>query len=281
MDAILKHKKILKGKLTSLVSKVDDLQNQETSVSIIEVYEIDVNSIDIEINNLKDNLLSTCADGDFNVYEMEMHDLFSKLDTLKIILKEKMKKIFNDNNTNACQNIVNTNVNNIKLPRIELPVFTSNYIDWISFRDLFLASVGNNSTLSDSQKLQYLKLSVKSEAATLLQSIKITNDNYKKAWNALTERYENEAEIINAALNKLVSQPILKQESASGLRKLIDTTQQCIDTLQTLRQPVDYWDTLIIFLLRGKLDSETLRVWTLEQTNKKNPSFSEFKSFVF
>ncbi|GFX26644.1 uncharacterized protein TNCV_4536541 [Trichonephila clavipes] len=86
------------------------------------------------------------------------------------------------------------------------------------------ASVGNNSTLSDSQKLQYFKLSVKGEAATLLQSIQITNDNYKKAWNALTERYENEAEIINAALNKLVSQPILKQESASGLRKLITVT---------------------------------------------------------
>ncbi|GFU25691.1 uncharacterized protein TNCV_4226971 [Trichonephila clavipes] len=141
-------------------------------------------------------------------------------------------------------------------------------------------SVGNNSTFSDCQKLQYLKLSVKGEAATLLQSIQITNDNYKKAWNTLTEHYENEAKIINAALNKLVSQPILKQESTSGLQKLIDTTQQCIDTLQTLRQPVEYWDLLIIFLLRGKLDSETLRVWTLERTNKKNPSSSEFKSFV-
>ncbi|GFW89572.1 uncharacterized protein LOC103569155 [Trichonephila clavipes] len=106
-----------------------------------------------------------------------------------------------------------------------------------SFRNLFLASVGNNSTLSESQKLQYLKLSVKGEAVTLLHSIQKTNDNYKKAWNALTERYENDA-----ALNKSVSQPVLKQESASGLRKLIDTTQQCIDTLQTLRQPLDkFW----------------------------------------
>ncbi|GFV87212.1 uncharacterized protein TNCV_5114301 [Trichonephila clavipes] len=95
-----------------------------------------------------------------------------------------------------------------------------NVILMISFRDLFLESVGNNSTFSDSQNLQYLKLSVKGEAATLLLSIQITNDNYKKAWNALTECYENEAEIINAALNKLVLQPVLKQESASGLRKL-------------------------------------------------------------
>ncbi|GFQ68669.1 uncharacterized protein TNCT_231041 [Trichonephila clavata] len=227
MDAILKQKKIVKVKLTRLVSKIDDLQNQANSESIIEVYEKDVNLIDTEVNNLNDNLLSTCTDEDFNCYEIEMHDLFSKLDTLKIILKEEMKKLVrNDNNTNACQNIANTNVNNLKLPRIELPVFTSNYMEWISFRNLFLASVGNNNTLSDNQKLQYLKLSVKGEAVTLLQSIQITNYNYQKAWNALTESYENEAEIINAALNKLVSQPVLKQESASGLRKIIDTTQQ-------------------------------------------------------
>ncbi|GFY59315.1 uncharacterized protein TNIN_315161 [Trichonephila inaurata madagascariensis] len=252
MDAILKLKKILKGKLTRLVSKIEDFQNQENSVSIIEVYEIDVNTIDIEINNLNDNFLSTCADENFNDYEVEMHGLFSKLDTLKINLKEEMKKLVkNDSNTNACQNI-NTNVNNLKLPRIELPAFTSNYIDWISFHDLFLSSVGNNNTYSDSQKLQHFKHCTgrAREAATLLQSIQITNDNYKKVWNALMERYENEAEIINAALNKLVSQPVLKQESASGLQKLIDT-------LPTLKQPVEYWDTLIIFLLRGGELSET------------------------
>ncbi|GFU92013.1 uncharacterized protein TNCV_4224671 [Trichonephila clavipes] len=188
-----------------------------------------------------------------------------------------MKKLVkNDSNTNTCQNIVNTNVNNLKLPRIELPVFTSNYIDRISFRDLFLASVGNNSTLSDSQKLNYLKLYVK---ATLLQSIQITNDNYKKAWNALTERYANEAEIINAALNKLASQPVLKQESTSELGTLIETTQQRIGTQQTLRQSVEYWDTLLVFFLRRELDSETLRVCGL--MNKQNLSFSEFESFVF
>ncbi|PRD31384.1 UNVERIFIED_CONTAM: hypothetical protein NCL1_23659 [Trichonephila clavipes] len=239
MDAILKQKKILK------------------------VYEIDVNSIDIEINNLNNNLLNTCADKDVNDYEMEMHDLFSKLDTLKIILKEEMKKLVkNDSNTNACPNIVNTNI----AMKLQKRRSGDQYSEQCS-------------TLSDSQKLQYLKFSEKGEAATLLQSIQVTNDDYQKAWNALTERCENEAEIINAALNKLVSQPVfLKQESASGLRKLIDTTQQCIDTLKTLKQLVEYWDTLIIFLLRGKLNFETLRVWTLEQTKKI--SSSEFKSFV-
>ncbi|GFW28898.1 uncharacterized protein TNCV_202211 [Trichonephila clavipes] len=213
---------------------------------------------------------------------MEMHDIFSKLDMLKIYFKRgnEKKLVKNDNNTNACQNIVTTDINNLKLPRIELPAFTSNYMDWISFRDLFLASVGDNSTLSDSQKLQYLKLSVKGEAPTLLQSIQITNDNSKKGWNALTERYENEAEIINAALNKLVSQPVLKQESASGLRKLIDTTQQCIDTANLkaargiLRHPHN-------FLAKGetrlrnitRLDSRTNKLKKISLSPSLNRSF--------
>ncbi|GFR30236.1 hypothetical protein TNCT_736151 [Trichonephila clavata] len=76
MDAILKQKKIVKGKLTRLVSQIDDLQNQENSESIIEVHEKDVNLIDTEVNNLNDNLLSTCADEDFNGYEIEMHEIY-------------------------------------------------------------------------------------------------------------------------------------------------------------------------------------------------------------
>lgn len=284
MESLLKQKRIIKGKLTRLFTQVNNLQNQQISISDVEVYEQDANSMDIEVNNLNNEILNACSDEDFEKYEQEMHDLFSKLDTLKITLKNELKKCNNDNisdniSLNTSQKTVNTDSNCLKLPRVELPVFTSNYLDWISFRDLFLASVGNNRSLSDCQKLQYLKLSVKGEAATLLQSIQISNENYEKAWNTLAERYENESEIVNAALNKLISQPNLKHETASGLRKLIDTTSQCIDTLKILKQPVEHWDTIIIFLLKGKLDPETLRVWTLEQT-KKIPSFEDFKSFI-
>lgn len=238
MEPILKRKKIIKGKLTRLITQVNSLQGQASnSISAIEVYETDVNSLYSEINNLNTDILSTCSDAEYDKYENEMHDLFAKLDVLKITLKDELKKI----SKNDIPSKINSEnkVNNVKLPRIELPIFTSNYMDWISFRDLFLASVGNNDSLSGSQKLQYLKLSVKGEAFTLLQSIQLSDDNYEIAWKILSERFQNETEIVNAALNKLMSQPNLKNESAVGLRKLIDTTQQCIDTLKILKQPVE------------------------------------------
>lgn len=283
MDVLTKRKKIIKGKITRLITQVDNFNNQEISISDIEVYQQEANSLDSELNKLNDEILTACPDAEFDKREQEMHEEFSRLDDLKITLRNELRK-FNDDNissnsSNKSKNTANTDNNCLKLPRIELPVFTSNYLDWISFRDLFQASVGNNKSLSECQKLQYLKLSVKGEAASLIQSIQISNENYEKAWNALSNRYENETEIINAALNKLISQPVLKHESAAGLWKLIDTTSQCIDTLKILKQPVEHWDTIIIFLLKGKLDPETLRVWTLEQT-KKFPSFEDFKLFI-
>ncbi|GIY14498.1 hypothetical protein CDAR_293591 [Caerostris darwini] len=173
MDDLLKHKRIVKGKLTRLITKVDNLQNQENSISVIEVHENDVNALDNEVNKLNNDILCSCLDHEFDKYEQEMHELFSKLESLKSTLKDELKKLRkNDNSSNACRSTVNTNVNNLKLRRIELPVFTSNYIDWISFCDLFLASVGNNESQSDSQKLQYLKLSVKGHFITF-------NSNFK------------------------------------------------------------------------------------------------------
>ena len=170
----------------------------------------------------------------------------------------------------------------LKLSCIELSVFTSNYMDWILFQDLFLESFGNNQSLRNSQKLKYLKLSVKGEAATLLQSIQISDDNYEIAWKILSQGLENVIEIINSAINKLISQPVLKHESVSGLRKLIYTTQHCIDTLKILKQPIQHQDTIIIFLLKGKLDNETLKAWTLEIQKKKDKTttFGCFKKFI-
>ena len=57
---------------------------------------------------------------------------------------------------------------NIKLPKLNLPVFSGNHMEWTSFFNLFKGAVIDNSSLQGSQKLQYLKASVKGDAAKLL-----------------------------------------------------------------------------------------------------------------
>ncbi|GIY37243.1 DUF1758 domain-containing protein [Caerostris darwini] len=110
MEGLLKHKRIVKGKLTRLITEVDNLQNQENSISVIEVHENIVNALDNEINKLNYDILCSCLDNEFDKYEQEMHELFDKLFSLKITLKDELKKLRkNGNSSNACQNKVNTN----------------------------------------------------------------------------------------------------------------------------------------------------------------------------
>ena len=77
---------------------------------------------------------------------------------------------------------------NIKLPKLNLPVFSGNYMEWTSFFDLFKGAVIDNSSLQGSQKLQYLKASVKGDAAKLLASIPVTDHNFDIAMNTLINR---------------------------------------------------------------------------------------------
>ncbi|GIY23159.1 hypothetical protein CDAR_56001 [Caerostris darwini] len=110
MEGLLKQKRIVKGKLNRLITIVDNLQNQENSISVIEVHENIVNALDNEINKLNYDILCSCLDNEFDKYEQEMHELFDKLFSLKITLKDELKKLRkNGNSFNACQNKVNTN----------------------------------------------------------------------------------------------------------------------------------------------------------------------------
>ena len=66
----------------------------------------------------------------------------------------------------------------LRLPKLELPTFTGCYTDWMSFIDLFKASIDSNSQLTNSEKLNYLRACVKGDAAKLINSITITDTNY-------------------------------------------------------------------------------------------------------
>lgn len=69
----------------------------------------------------------------------------------------------------------------VNLPAIHLPLFSGEYELWPSFKDLFSSLIHNCTTLSDVEKLHYLKTSVAGEAATLLKHIPVTSVNYIQA----------------------------------------------------------------------------------------------------
>ena len=151
----------------------------------------------------------------------------------------------------------------MRLPKLQLPSFTGLYTEWMSFIDLFRASVDGNNQLSDSEKLNYLKVCLVGDAAKLIASVTITDANYSIAMKLLHERYENKRCIVQAHLKAIWTQPSMRSESAVGLRKILETTNEHLRALAELGEPIDSWDSLLIFWIIERLDSESRKQWQL------------------
>ena len=173
-----------------------------------------------------------------------------------------------------------TNSANIKLPKLYLPFFSGYYMEWTSFFDLFKGAVIDNSSLQGSQKLQYLKTSVKGDAAKLLASIPVTDHNFDIAMNTLINRYENKRIIIRTHLHSIVSYRSLTTDNARDLRKLIEAMDEHQLALQNLGESVNSQDIFFVYLISEKLPTETRKQWELSSKGREPQRNAELGFFL-
>lgn len=137
----------------------------------------------------------------------------------------------------------------IKLPPADLPKFAGDYARWISFKDRFSAIINNAGEVSDVQKLDFLMTHLEGDALKLIENTPIEDNTFDFAWKALNKRYENKKLLVNAQLKILFNQPVIQSETAQNLRKMLDTTNQCINNLKHLKMDTSNWDPFLIFFL--------------------------------
>ncbi|XP_025831672.1 uncharacterized protein LOC108737009 isoform X2 [Agrilus planipennis] len=107
-----------------------------------------------------------------------------------------------------------------RLPKIELPTFDGSYDKWLNFRDSFISMIDSNPALPVIHKLHYLRSCVRAEAADLIHSLELSEDNYQVAWSLLQERYSNERVIILEHVNEVFTAPTIKRPDDSQLEWL-------------------------------------------------------------
>ena len=129
------------------------------------------------------------------------------------------------------------------------------------FRDSFESLIHRNESLSNIERFHYLKSALKDEAARALKTLLVSDSNYAAALNTICVRYEDPNELIDYYVNALFSLRAIRRESANKLRELIDDFDNHIRSLQSLEEPVDRWDTILIRLFVEKLDTRTKKEW--------------------
>ncbi|XP_075971532.1 uncharacterized protein LOC142984379 isoform X3 [Anticarsia gemmatalis] len=161
--------------------------------------------------------------------------------------------------------------NTIRLPKIDLPKFSGSYQDWLEFRDTFTSIIHKNDSIDKINKLHYLRASLKGSASLVVDNLDFRSENYDAAWKLLCDRYDNKRLLVNNHVQALFNIQPIKHESSKSLRYVIDTTNKNLRALSTLGQPVQHWDTLVIYIVTSKLDQVTNREWEEHRNTLTDP----------
>ena len=80
-----------------------------------------------------------------------------------------------------------------KLPKLNLPVFKGNVMEWLTFWDLYNVAVHCNDSLSPVQKFTHLRTLVTKDA---IAGLTLTDANYDEAIKILKDRFGNKEKIM-------------------------------------------------------------------------------------
>lgn len=175
----------------------------------------------------------------------------------------------------------NNNITTSKLPNIDIPYYNGkDFTKFTPFIDLFMAVIHNNKSLSDVQKLFYLRKFLQDDALSVIINLPLVNDSYKEALGLLKKRFDNQARLIINHINIILDLPSMQKGTAAAIRSFISGVQQQLYALKNLKQPIEQWDMLLISILTKKLDQYTNRSYQLDRNSETLPTMEEFLSFL-
>lgn len=79
----------------------------------------------------------------------------------------------------------------LKLPPCGIQPFEGGYSNWPAFRDIFQRVIIKRNGLSDAQRLYHLRSKTRGGALLIVQRFELCDANFKLAWEALKNRFEN------------------------------------------------------------------------------------------
>ncbi|GFX73914.1 uncharacterized protein TNCV_397251 [Trichonephila clavipes] len=212
----------------------------------------------------------------------ELMDFEASLDTMEVDadnLEVSLNTLLESSNVNTSElSVKNDFANyNVKLPSINLPEFSGQYIDWLRFKSQFVSLIHDNACLSDSQKLYYLQSALKGHA----KQLQTVNDSYSSLFEALEGRYENKRLIVNSHIAELLNPNKIKFESAFHLRSLIDSIQSHLRALKQLElEPNALCESMLIFVITQRLDDESRKQYEMELHSNDLPKWNNFLDFL-
>ena len=108
-----------------------------------------------------------------------------------------------------------------------------------------------------------------------IEGFPLTSENYTEAWNLLNYRYGNEQYIIDCHMKKLVKLEPVIHPGVKDLRKLYDTVESHVQSLNSLGINCQHFDPLLIPIILERLPN-TIKLQISCNLGKENWNIEQF-----
>jgi hypothetical protein len=282
----LKSLRIRRGTIKSAVTRVSNFvrdfgdgnifQLKTRLVNLREAFK-EFDAVQLQIEMLDETALQGNERADFeNAYYNIESTILEKIETATV---NEAATIANATGFTPSVSSHGTGNSNVRLPVLELPTFSGNYRDWLSFRDTFTALIQDSNLYTSIEKFHYLRSCLKDEALKAIESIAVSEVNYRVAWETLITRFENKRLIIQEHAYAIINLPPLVKNSYQSLRKLVDDFNINLAALTNLGQPTEHWSGLLVPVISQKMDFFTKREWEA-QLGPDPPTVETLKFFL-
>lgn len=160
-----------------------------------------------------------------------------------------------------------------KLPKLNLPRFSGEILDWPSFEEEITNALDCNSSLSDIERFQILRGQLDGEASDVVKGLSLIAVNYRHAKELLKEAFGQPHIVIDAFMRALWELP-RPTEDAASLRQFGNKIEVYIRGLRNLGKSETSYGELLIPVVLDKLPisirmqitrSHASSVWTMNE----------------
>ncbi len=262
----------LRRDLELVVGAVESIgPDSVVDVPLLHQYEEQLSGFKAELTSISHNVLS--LDGDEDALSEQEMSLSKIVFGISLKVKRLLQGQLTVPRTSAGEG-------GVKFPKLDVPTFDGNIINWRSFWEQFTISVHDRSKLSDSEKLAYLRHGLKDGSAKhVVEGLSGSGEQYEEAIDCLRKRYDRPRLLHQAHVRAILDAPALKEGGGKELRRLHDTANQHLRALKSM----DYEPpgSFITSMLELKLDTTTMFEWQkCSQESLKVPHFTKLLEFL-
>ena len=231
--------------VVKLSAAMDEFDKRLTNLDNVQSrYELSLENEDAILNDI-----TTAAD---------FRDSARKVRTLA---SEKFKELSGDSDNKSAAHVSSFSITDVKLPKLNLPVFNGDVLQWQSFWDQFVAAV-DSTDLPDVSKFSFLRASLEGEPKAAIQGLSLTSAHYASACKILKDRFGRKETIIFTHIQKLLNLSVPSKCSVSALWKSNDDLQAHDRSLATLGIDGDKYGVILTPLILSRVPQELRLEWS-------------------